>query len=992
MKKNYIVISIITLCMTIPLYIHCDEEVTLSLKNKELENQYTEYFEKAENHLLKGEFLKALDLYDLATSVSDSASDNEKKCKCLLKSGLVYWNLGQMKNFEEKITTVFNIAEKNNFGKFKKESSNILEINSLYLEGKKHRLENHLDKSIECFNKAIKIAKKYGYQDYELKCIRQLSNAYWRSNDLQNFYILSEEALTIAEKINHKREQGLCLNNIGLYYWKTSNYEKALDSYEKSLDISRLLNNEKSESNCLNNIGLIYSNLGIYEKSLSYLLKAYEIDKQFASDINISIDLNNIGNIYWYKGLLSEQEKDLQLALSYYENALEIAIINDFDVIIVKVLNNIGSIHNYMGNYYNALKFFRQANVKAEELQDYETIGMTLNNIGIVYYNLGNYSESTHYYQKAINLAVTMNNGNILWEAYLRNANSYRKQNIIDGAIENYKKSISTIENIRSQINLEEFKASYLGTDYRIQAYQNLIDLFVDLHQKGPNNGYDIEAFNYLERAKARAFLDSLEVSKIDVSQGVEIILQNKEKEIMNSMSQIYTKMITENISSEESERLKIELQNLEIELESLKREIREKNPHYASLKYPSIIKLEEAEKLIANESTAFFSYLIGEESSYAFVLYKNDLKIFPIPKRNDIKKLVKEYLQVISDKENNNFQKGYELFNVLIEPGINKKTNTIIFIPDDILNFLPFETLVTELNEKRWLINDYTISYAPSISSYKEILNRKNSNGISARKKLLAFGDPSFDQINNKTNIASVFDFFSSNRNEIESLKYSKTEIETIGQYFNVKDIFLGKNASEDNIKKHDLNKYKIIHFATHSIIDDKNHDRSSIILAIDNDPSEDGFLQVKEIYNLELNADLVTLSACETGLGNNIRGEGIQGLNRSFFFAGASSVMMSLWAVNDQATSQLMQRFYYYLSNSVSIVEALKKAKLEMISSENVNHPYFWAAFVISGDGSKVILKNKFNKIYILLFLFFIVTLLLYFTKRKLILKKLR
>jgi CHAT domain-containing protein len=150
--------------------------------------------------------------------------------------------------------------------------------------------------------------------------------------------------------------------------------------------------------------------------------------------------------------------------------------------------------------------------------------------------------------------------------------------------------------------------------------------------------------------------------------------------------------------------------------------------------------------------------------------------------------------------------------------------------------------------------------------------------------------------------------------------------------------------------------------------LIDDKKPGRSSIILALDKDQNEDGLLRMKEIYNLDLNSDLVTLSACQTGLGQLIRGEGIEGINRAFFYAGASSVLMSLWAVNDQATYQLMERFYTHLRSSDSIMNALRKAKLEMINSGVLSHPYYWAGFIVSGKANHTIFPNPLFRLLIL------------------------
>jgi CHAT domain-containing protein len=272
-------------------------------------------------------------------------------------------------------------------------------------------------------------------------------------------------------------------------------------------------------------------------------------------------------------------------------------------------------------------------------------------------------------------------------------------------------------------------------------------------------------------------------------------------------------------------------------------------------------------------------------------------------------------------------------------------------------------------------LIKNYNISYASSISSYSEIVKRKKSNGEKPRKDILAFGDPYFGNPKTKENGDDVFqDFFSSNVYSAGALnfyrlKYSGMEIDKIAPLFKKSKttVFLRKNASEDQLKKPGLNleNYKIIHFATHSIIDNNIPARSSIVLSLDEDPTEDGFLQMREIYNLKLNSDLVTLSSCQTGLGELIRGEGIEGINRAFFYAGASSVLMSLWAVNDQASYQLMERFYYHICSSESIKNALRKAKLEMINSGVLSHPYYWAGFIASGKTDKVIfpsLRNKF------------------------------
>jgi CHAT domain-containing protein len=276
----------------------------------------------------------------------------------------------------------------------------------------------------------------------------------------------------------------------------------------------------------------------------------------------------------------------------------------------------------------------------------------------------------------------------------------------------------------------------------------------------------------------------------------------------------------------------------------------------------------------------------------------------------------------------------------------------------------------LTEKDKHNWLVNRYQIAYAPSLSALREIIQRSNKKDTGNSKDILAIGDPYLGQYEEKNPLSGgkdiLQDFYSNSTFRFARLKYSGLEIEKIASLFKTKnvDILKGKRASEDDLKKRNLSDYKIIHFATHSLIDDKKPARSSILLSLNPEAEEDGFLQMREIFNLKLHAELVVLSACQTGLGQFIRGEGIESLSRAFFKAGASSVLMSLWAVNDQASYQLMERFYSRLRSSDSPIIALQKAKRDLINSDLLSHPYYWAGFIIKGDVTRTLFPHAFPK----------------------------
>ena len=939
----------------------------ISLKENDNELGLSRLFNIAEKLRTEGDFLQSIIIFEKSLSIAIKKADRAKECESLIKLGLLYWNIGKLKESSDYYNRAFSIAKKNQLKYEEYISSNSLRIYKLYNEGKAYRSSRDFQRSIKSFRDAIKIAQYIESKDHEVKCLRQLSATYWILNELNEFLSLNEEAYNIAQTIRHKKEMGKCLNNIGIYHDIYSDYSKALHYYQKALEIAQDMNDKIEESILLNNMGIIYKNIGNYDKAIDYLEKSLVIDRQLNNTDYISKDLNNIGNLYRKKALISGNKEDYNKALNYYCMGLELAKKSENKKTEIQVINNIGTIYTDLENCQEALKYFKSGLEEAEHINDIESTGMILNNIGIIYYNLDNYEESTKYYQRAINLALQISGSQILWEAYLEQAKALGKQNKLGQALESYKNSISIIENIRSQIKLEELKASYLGTDKRIEAYHNIIDLLVTLYNSDQDRGYDQEAFNYLERAKARAFLDSLEISQLNISQGIDPKLLNKENELMKDISKLYTKLYSTELSSQEKNKIHEELKEYEDKLESLKREIRTLSPVYANLKYPEIISLEDTQNELLDNQSAFFAYSIGKEKSYLFVVTKKSLKIFPVPNREELRNRVSEYLKTITDKDSNRFQVGYELYADLVLPGLKEEMKNLIFIPDDILHFLPFEALITQEKSRDWLVQNHQIAYIPSISSYREIANRKNLNTKNPKKDILAFADPSFGSLETEENGGDVFqDFFSSTAFNFSRLKYSDYEIQKIGSLFKKtkRKIFKRDLATEEEVKNHDLENYKIIHFATHSLIDDKKPARSSIVLTLDDDPIEDGFLQMREVYNLKLNADIVVLSACQTGLGQFINGEGIEGLNRAFFYAGASSVLMSLWGVNDQASSQLMERFYHHLRAAESPVNALRKTKLEMISSSVLSHPYYWAGFIVSGKTNDVLFRNNTSK----------------------------
>ncbi len=946
------------------------------------QKEYSEYFSQGERSRLQGDYEEAIEFFTRALSLSRKNKNSGAEIESLIKLGLLYWNTGKPDDSADFYKKALALADNAEIGEKKDEIQDYIQIYDLYQAGKgflgdASPVEHQ--KSIESFEKAIALAREIQSKEHELKCLRQLSVTYLDLNDLDKFLSLSQSALEIALQINHKQEEGRCLFQIGYYYDEMEDYSQALRDYSEALEISRIVEDYNYESMCLTNISYIYTDLGNYDKALEYLRDVLRIDREILEeDAYVAIDLNSIGFTYQKKALQSGNEEDFYNALANYEESLTIARrIKEVETEI-EALNNLGFVSIDLERYPEALKYFNQALAKAEEYKNDEETANILINIGIVCSRQGNYEKAIQHCQKAIDTASLTGKEYLLWEAHFEIANAYMKKGDYQDALQNYKKSIEYLENIRSRIILEELKASYMGTDKRLEAYQNTIDLLIKMSRLEPEKFYDSEAFHFLERAKARAFLDRLEVSQVNISRGVDRELLDEEEELMKEISDLNSELFKPSLSPEKEKDIMDKLSQSEEKLESLKRKIRMSSPAYANLKYPQIISLEEAQEHMLDSGTAFFEYSLGEINSYAFVITKKNLKIFPLPPAEKIRLQVRTYLEAIADRDSNDFRLGHELFKTLVSPGLDGKFKKIIFIPDGILHYLPFETLLTQEDSRNWLIKDYKISYAPSISSLREIIERGGAQKLKTQKDLLAFGDPYFGPEEERADAGDKLKTIPSDTaSQFSRLQYSGLEIEKIASLFKKQaiDVFKRDKATEEQLKKLDLIPYRILHFATHCIIDDTKPARSFIVFSVGNPSAEDEILQMREIFNLELNSDLVTLSACQTGLGQFIKGEGIVGLSRAFFHAGASSAIISVWAVHDQATSQFMERCYYHLRSSKSIMDALQKTKIEMIDSGVLSHPYYWAGFVITGHSDKVIYVSSLKKVVYLAVLLLVV-----------------
>jgi CHAT domain-containing protein/Tfp pilus assembly protein PilF len=932
--------------------------------------KYRQEISSAESLWKDGHFEEAFVKLNEARELAQRMEDIEKEIQCAVLLGKLCWALGRPEDSQKFYADALNRASDLGLKKETEEARTALKILELYSQGKADRFARQYEKSIQNFNAAIRLARQVGSQEHEAKCLRQLSLAFWDKQDAESFFSLNRRALDIARELKDQGLQAKSLINIGLYYLRLNDYSRALNSYSDALDLARNSQNKEDESACLKNISLILMNLGMYERSLDYLQAASDIDRQIGNTNFLSRNMNTLGESFRNLGLIFSNKEDLSKALRYFTEALDSARRNRDQQMVLIAMNNIGNVHLDLENYETALNFLRPAFEATEKAGDGEALVEILTNMGVCSLKTGNLKQAQQYFQKALERGDDIRANKLLWEPLFYLGKCQENKKAYGQALACYRESIAAIDHIRSHILADSYKVGFGKNKTRV--YESLISLLYKLYKNEATEEGAEEIFSVVEKAKARAFLEGLGELENDFRSRLNLPLKKKEGEISSRISSLLQEMSQGGLSRSRMAGLQDELKQSEDEYLSLIARMRTEAPEVADIISPLPVGVEQVQERLLDEKTAVLEYFLGDSRSLLFSLTKKGFTVFPLPPKEELEKSIYAYTKLLSDPPKGTWKgrpAAERLSRVLLSAALKTLPASIerlVIIPDGLLYYLPFETLAflpqDQSSGEDFLISKYDVSYAPSCSALLLLSQRKKKERYP--KTLLAFGNPLYPSDSSlsgkrKISLAGIMkETYEGRGFDFSSLAQSKKEVKEISRLFgkNDRDVYLGKDAGEETVKTVPLENYMIIHFACHGFLDEKIPFRSALVLSSAEDDKEDGFLQAREIANLHLAAELVVLSACQTGRGYMEKGEGILGLTRTFFYAGARSVVSALWEIGDKATAELMGQFYHQLSRENGKARALRLAKLSLLKTKYA-HPFYWAGFVLHGESSSVL-----------------------------------
>ena len=728
-------------------------------------------------------------------------------------------------------------------------------------------------------------------------------------------------AVAIWRSLDDKEMLASTLHQAGWLYGDIAQYQKALDCYAQAEAIYKALGDRRGEGNVLNNTAWIYGELGDEQKALELYDRVME-DYEQAGEEDPTV-ISNIGASYSKLG-------QYQRALDTHLHVLELRRAARDEAGLSKTLNNIANCYFNLGNNAKAVEFYNQSLQLMLKVGDDYYTATVLNNLGALYRRLRENERAFNYYNEALALRKSAGDQRGIATTLAEIAHLERDRGNLPEARKLIEEALEKIELMRLRVESTQLRTSFFAS---MQQYREFyIDLLMRLHTQNPAEQIERAAFNASETGRARSLLQLLGEAATKIHH--------------------------------------------------------ESGPQFASLVQPVPLTVEEVQQKVLDSDTLLLEYSLGEEKSFLWAVTPDSIKTYELPKRELIEPAARRVYELLTARTLNvpnetleqrrqrleltevEYAKASEdLSRMVLGPAVREfKNKRLLIVSDGVLQFIPFAALRDpDAIDARPLIVDHEVVMAPS-ASVVSVLRQEMANRKTASKMLAILADPVFSEDDPRVAAARrgrtvredksvAVDALRSTESGLRRLRFSRQEADEIARLAGTSSKLEAVDfaASRQLAMSDELSKYRVVHFATHGIIDNDHPELSGIVLSLVDEKGQpqNGFLRLYDLYNLKLAADLVVLSACQTALGKEVRGEGLVGLTRGFMYAGAPRVIASLWQIDDRASAEFMKRFYQgMLEENLRPAAALRAAQISMHNDKRWHEPHYWAAFTIQGE----------------------------------------
>jgi CHAT domain-containing protein/tetratricopeptide (TPR) repeat protein len=836
------------------------------------------------------------------------------------------------------------------------------------------------------YSRSIAIKERRGGNPLDLAgSFKNLSNVLQARGDLAAAHDYTSRAMAIEERLEpNSLRVAASLHNFGNIATDRGNLKEAETFYNRALAIRQKLTPDSLDvAGVLANLGVVAKNRGDLEAALDFQTRGLAIRQRLAPDsLSVASSFMLLGNIARTRGELSSAQDYLVRALAIYQrqspNSLNVA----------GNLNNLGMVAVERKDPAEAKGYFERALALKDKLApDTLTVADTLDNIGDLFFDQGDLTNALESYKRVFAIRERLAPNSLSMAATLNSlAGIAHRQERFTDAVSLLMRAVDIVESQRWQIVSADRRALLMSL--HTGTYSSLVRAYMALGQVP-------EAFAVAEQAKARSMFESLSEASVDIRRGVDTALLERERLLrqqLNGKANRQIQVLSGKHSNEQAAAAAKELDSAILQYRELQSQIRITSPEYAALTQPQSLDPKQIQNELLDAGTVLLEYALGDELSHVFVVSKDSIKAFALPNRATIEPAARRFYGLITarqpvagetliqrrlriEKADAELQTaGAELSDLVLKPLRGLISNKrLLIVAEGTLQYVPFGAL--PLNG-RPLVLEHEIVSLPS-ASVLSTLRRDPKRRPQAQKTIAVVADPVFDSSDPRLQRTAMMALPAAERTyasedearalrasgilsgvgAISRLPFTRDEANVIvslvppGQSIKALDF----RASRATAAGNDLGNYRIVHLASHGLLNTDHPELSGIVLSLvdEQGKSQEGLLRLHEVYNLNWSAELVVLSACQTALGNDVKGEGLVGLTRGFMYGGAKSVVASLWNINDGATAEFMKHFYQgLLSREIPASAALRAAQVEMLKKKQWTSPYYWAAFVIQGD----------------------------------------
>lgn len=937
-------------------------------------------------------YQEALKKYEEARSLNKEAGEPVIEAAVLGKFGEIHYSLGKRKEALDFFLQALPLWRATG------NRSGVADI--LNNIGMSYNALRDQQRALDYVGQALKLRRELEDRFGESRVLNNLGGISRDYGDKQRALDYYNQALPILRSVGDRKTEAAILNNIGAVYRDLGESQKGFEALFQALSLRRAVQDKLGEAGTLHNIGLSYRAVGDMTTALDYFNQSIVIVRELGDKRAEGASLNSVGSAYDALG-------EKQQALEHYMRALELLSATNDRVGEARAHNNIGRIYDALGKKETALDYFKKALALSEAIQDRDSRAQALAGMGELLLSTGKEREAF----EALNRALTLQRELVDLRGEARTlitlARMERERGQLDAARTRAAASLAIVESLRGRMPGEALRGTYFASV--LKSYEFYIDILMRLNQSRPREGFDAQALAASERARARSLLEVLGEDRSRIRQGVDAQLLEREgalRQLINGKAERQTRLLSGRYTPEQATEAEAEIRKLIEEYQQVQTRILATSPQYAALTQPAPTDIREIQQKVLDSETVLLEYALGEERSYVWLLTQTSIQGFELPARAEIERRAQLVYRLLTSRQDFSAEAGQQqggrpqmpqaneedykreaaaLSRILLGPFIEQLgTRRLLIVADGALQYIPFAALpVVKPNigggvstaaassaESVPLGVEHEIVGIPSASTLY-VLRSETAARRPAARSVIVFADPVFEQDdprvkNSLRNVAARsrrepaaapltraaregfrFSRLPGTRYEAKVIRESTPRREA--------SVALDFAADRRRVTSAELGQYRIVHFATHGFLNTKYPSLSGIALSLVDERGEeqDGFLRLQDIYNLKIPAELVVLSACSTGLGHEVRGEGLVGLTRGFMYAGAKRVVASLWKVDDEATAELMRRFYQkMLLEKQRPGAALRAAQAEMWQQRRWQSPYYWAAFVLQGE----------------------------------------